>query len=57
MHENVYLIKSVKVLWCFGFLDTFVIAYRLYRSNPQGREAIEALTVCVTLVVNKFFFV
>ena len=44
-HENRYFVKSVKVLWCFCFLDTIVIAYMLYGSNSQGREAIEELTV------------
>jgi len=39
------IFKSEFYAWCFGFLDTFVIAYWLYGSNPQGREAIEALTV------------
>ena len=34
VHKNVYFVKLVKVLWCFGFLDTSVIAYRLYGSNP-----------------------
>ena len=42
MQENMYFVNSVKV---FGFLDTSVIAYRLYGSNAQGRKAIEALTV------------
>jgi len=31
----------------FGFLDTSVITYRLYGSNPRGKEAIEALTARV----------
>jgi len=36
---------------CFGFLDTSVIAYWLYGSNSQRREAIKALTVRVHVVL------
>ena len=46
MHENVYFEISILKYVCFDFLDTFVIEYRLYGSNPQGWEVIEALTVC-----------
>ena len=42
---------------CFSFLDTFVIAYRLYGSNPQGRKVIEALIAYLIYFVNKFFFI
>ena len=57
MHENGVFCKSVKVYVCFGFLDTSVIAYRLYGLNPQEQEAIKALTVRVHVGCNKFFFV
>ena len=57
MHEKRVYLKSVYKCVCFDFLDTSVIAYRLYRSNPEGREAIEALTVLFHVFVNKFFFV
>ena len=40
----------------FGFLYTFVITKWLYGSNPQGQEAIEAITVC-HVSSNEFFFV
>ena len=44
-------------VFVFGFLDTSVVAYKVYGSNPQRREVIEALTVRSHYLVNKFFFV
>ena len=35
-HTKTCIFKSVFEVWCFGFLDTSVVAYRLYGSNSQG---------------------
>ena len=43
---KIYVLDNQRKCVYFSFLDTFIIAYRLYRSNPKGQEAIEALTVC-----------
>jgi len=58
VHQNEYFVNQYSKYVCFGFLDTFVIAYRLYGSNPQkmgGNRSINSSCSCRLLTSSSLF--